>query len=206
MTANKNASGTTRRPQQSRSQKTVAKILDASAQLLADKGYDGLNTNAVAQSAGVNISTLYSYFPNKEAILENLLERFNQTQLASAQTELERNTNKNERVGNIIDGQVNLMIEQPWMQALTHSIGASPQLRQLQEASQVQMIDLLIANIPPELGGPKVSGQQQRAVLQLLINVFGSGVELAAKTPKSQRPYVLAELKKLINSYLDNYR
>jgi AcrR family transcriptional regulator len=43
--------------------------------LLDKGGLAQLSTNAVAQTAGVSIGTLYQYFPNKEAILDALADR-----------------------------------------------------------------------------------------------------------------------------------
>ncbi len=56
-------------PRQARSIKTVEAILDAAKKILAEKSYEGLNTNAIAEVASVNISTLYRYFPNKNVII-----------------------------------------------------------------------------------------------------------------------------------------
>lgn len=62
-------------PRQPRAQQTVNFILDAAAYILAERGLDGFTTNHVAARAGVNISSLYQYFPNKVAILEALQAR-----------------------------------------------------------------------------------------------------------------------------------
>ncbi len=58
-----------RKPKQARAQVTYDSILQAAVQLLERAGPDGLNTNAVAERAGVSIGTLYQYFPDKESIL-----------------------------------------------------------------------------------------------------------------------------------------
>ena len=58
-----------RNPTQSRSQATVAAILEAASQILHSKGKAAFNTNKIAERAGVGIGTLYEYFPNKTAIL-----------------------------------------------------------------------------------------------------------------------------------------
>ncbi len=42
---------------------------------LGKGGLDALTTNAVAETAGVSIGTLYQYFANKEAILDALADR-----------------------------------------------------------------------------------------------------------------------------------
>ncbi len=56
-----------RRPKQARSQATYDSILEAAEQVLQREGE--LNTNRVAERAGVSIGTLYQYFPDKAAIL-----------------------------------------------------------------------------------------------------------------------------------------
>jgi len=62
-------------PQQSRAEQTVATILEAAARVLETKGMDGMNTNLVAQRAGVGIGSLYQYFPNKDALIVALHKR-----------------------------------------------------------------------------------------------------------------------------------
>ncbi|MGB8422433.1 MAG: TetR/AcrR family transcriptional regulator [Paraburkholderia sp.] len=62
-------------PQQSRAEHTVAAILEAAAGILEIRGMEGLNTNLVAQRAGVSVGTLYQYFPNKDALIVALCLR-----------------------------------------------------------------------------------------------------------------------------------
>lgn len=50
-------------------------ILDASAHILETAGLEALNTNAIAERAGVSIGSLYQYFPGKDAILAALIRR-----------------------------------------------------------------------------------------------------------------------------------
>ncbi len=63
-----------KKPRQRRSQQTVAAILEATARILVEEGSKGLNTNRVAELAGVSIGSLYQYFPNKEAMVLALAE------------------------------------------------------------------------------------------------------------------------------------
>jgi len=63
-------------PAQSRSKERVAKILDAAAQVMAEKGYDGTTLREVANQAGVKQTSMYRYWPNKQAIVADLIERF----------------------------------------------------------------------------------------------------------------------------------
>jgi len=53
----------------------VAAIIEASAQVLEQRGYPGATTNRIAERAGVSVGTLYQYFNNKDAIFNALIER-----------------------------------------------------------------------------------------------------------------------------------
>jgi len=62
-------------PTQDRAKFTVEALLDATAHVLVKEGYDGTSTNRVAQVAGVNIGSLYQYFPGKDALVAALIDR-----------------------------------------------------------------------------------------------------------------------------------
>lgn len=79
-----------KRPSQSRAKATVDSILSATARVLVRHGFDGLTTNAVAETAGVSIGSLYQYFPNKEALVAALIERHMEEMNASVLAELTR--------------------------------------------------------------------------------------------------------------------
>jgi AcrR family transcriptional regulator len=61
--------------QQARSRATVAALIEATAQVLAREGYGRASTNRIAAVAGVNIATLYQYFPCKEALVAALIDQ-----------------------------------------------------------------------------------------------------------------------------------
>ncbi len=66
--------------QQFRAQETIDVILEATSQLLKEKGFKNVSTNKIVEKAGVSIGTLYQYFPSKESVLSFLLEKqFNKT-------------------------------------------------------------------------------------------------------------------------------
>jgi AcrR family transcriptional regulator len=64
-----------REPTQERSRATVERILAAARSVLVERGYDGASTNQIAAAAAVSPGTLYQYFPDKEAILDRVVER-----------------------------------------------------------------------------------------------------------------------------------
>lgn len=65
-----------KKPRQQRSQDMVERIIAAARDMLNEQASKGLTTNAIAQKAGLSVGSLYQYFPNKEAILLELAERW----------------------------------------------------------------------------------------------------------------------------------
>ncbi len=63
-------------PQQERSRATVECIVEAGTRVLVAHGYDGASTNRIAAAAGVSPGSLYQYFPNKDAIIVAVVERY----------------------------------------------------------------------------------------------------------------------------------
>lgn len=60
-------------PRQQRAHETRGRILEAAAHVVARHGYSAGTTNRIAEHAGLSIGSLYQYFPNKDAILVELL-------------------------------------------------------------------------------------------------------------------------------------
>src|SRR5262245_13845859 len=83
-----------RKPTQARARATMETIFEATARIIERDGITALNTNRIAERAGVSIGTLYEYFPNKDAILIAMArqrlakdERLVRHALAAAETE-----------------------------------------------------------------------------------------------------------------------
>jgi AcrR family transcriptional regulator len=64
-----------RKPRQVRAELTRERILNAAAHVFAEHGYAAGTTNRIAEHARISIGSLYQYFPNKDAILAELLVR-----------------------------------------------------------------------------------------------------------------------------------
>ena len=76
-------------PCQQRSRATVEAIVQAATCILTEHGWAGLTTNAIAERAGVNVGSLYRFFPNKEAIVAELQRRHADTTRSELRKALE---------------------------------------------------------------------------------------------------------------------
>jgi AcrR family transcriptional regulator len=63
-------------PQQVRSRATRARILRTSSALIAKQGYERTSMAEIAAEAGVGAGTLYRYFPDKRALLLELVDQW----------------------------------------------------------------------------------------------------------------------------------
>jgi AcrR family transcriptional regulator len=71
-------------PNQARARATVNAILDATARILAEEGFEAVNTNRVAEVAGVSVGSLYQYFPNKGSLVGAVAVRHTEAMAAVA--------------------------------------------------------------------------------------------------------------------------
>lgn len=62
-------------PRQRRAIATVDALIEAATYILSRDGLGGFTANKVAEKAGVNIASLYQYFPNKEALIFHLVQQ-----------------------------------------------------------------------------------------------------------------------------------
>lgn len=120
-------------PVQKRGRRTFEAILDAAAQCLQDQGVGNLSTNMIAERAGVNIATLYSYFPNKESILREMLARSEEARLAALVPAIDGldGDGWREAVGEMIGAMARVLVDSPVTLELRRAVAATPELRPL---------------------------------------------------------------------------
>ena len=65
-----------RQPSQDRAHATIDAVLKAAETEIDQGGLDQLTTKRIAATAGLSVGAVYEYFPNKEAILAELVTRW----------------------------------------------------------------------------------------------------------------------------------
>lgn len=133
-------------PVQARAKATVEKIKKASLDLLREEGLEALNTNAIAEQAGVNISTLYAYYPDKYTILYDLFDSFEETRshyVLEKMQELTREGDWQEWFFQVIEGLADYRLKDPAGIALRRALILRPELHELDiESSKVTWTSL----------------------------------------------------------------
>jgi AcrR family transcriptional regulator len=101
-----------KQPVQTRSEATVSALFEASIQVLLAVGYRKLTTTRVAERAGVSVGTLYQYFPNRQALISSVIERY----LDEISSSIERDCGKlnGSSLDEIATGLVEAFIAAKW--------------------------------------------------------------------------------------------
>ncbi|GAA6152756.1 TetR/AcrR family transcriptional regulator [Pseudoteredinibacter isoporae] len=123
-----------RQPIQERAKQKTQQILDATARLLDDVGFDDLTTILIAKDLGISVGALYHYFPNKHAILYALGERW-LNRMTEALEATERLDIESMSLESFVSCQLDLMLdvyrEQRAILPLAQALWAIPELREL---------------------------------------------------------------------------
>lgn len=76
-------------PRQARSQRTLERLLDATEELIAERGMPAVTVSEVVRRAGSSVGAFYARFPDKDALLATLHERSCAEALATTELALE---------------------------------------------------------------------------------------------------------------------
>lgn len=194
-----------RNPQQNRAKQTVKRILDATAGLLEEEGAEGLTTDRVAERCGINIATLYHYFPNKEALLHALALRFAEQQ----QERLNEIYSERGKIGwhETLDKVVDAAIE--FNRAVKGAMAVS---RAMQNHFQLREIDYerdarasnYVATLLAELG---ITGSDKELQLRalVLIQTAGSAMDKALMWYPEDADSAMHEVKLMMKLYVEHY-
>jgi AcrR family transcriptional regulator len=157
-------------PQQARATLTCSSILQAAAHILGEQGLAGLNTNKVAERAGVSIGSLYQYYPNKQALLVALSEAQYQQLLTQLATEIARHeavpdTNLASLVKRLVGVALAHQFNQPGLAAALdyaeRDYASTPALQILRQ----QLINLLMSALAPYAA--QIPGNLQSSAIDL---------------------------------------
>jgi len=195
-------------PAQSRARATVEAILDATAAVLREGGAERLTTNAIAARAGINVASLYGYFPNKFAVLAALWDRM-QARQRGLLDELARSPDVAlaDAVDTAIDAIFDFVLREPGFTELADAIRLLPELRELSQQAHQDAARAL-----GELLGERARGsapvteetkRRTEAMAGVIVEATSSVLAHARRSPARRRRAIVAELKAMLSAYLE---
>ncbi|QUX93815.1 TetR family transcriptional regulator [Marinomonas sp. A3A] len=173
-------------PVQKRSKATVDAIIQASTYILMKSGWGGFTTNAIAERAGVNISSLYQFFPNKESIVAELQKRHSddmRTDLLNTLSNLPAGLTFREVLTEIIDVLVKKHQMEPEVHKVLNKEIPFTVRSVLDEATELR--DRLLFILEPHM----VNVPDRK----LSIYIIGVSIDAVINEVISSRPHMLSE-------------
>ena len=190
------------RPRQDRAKATLDRILEAAAALLAEGGVRSFNTNRLAERAGVTVPTVYRYFPNKLAVIDELAQRlvaawdgwFDDTRLADPEQDWRAAWCA------YIDAFVAGIDAAPAGPAIRSAIHSMPELRPLEDRDTRHLIDRLTRALQQRR--PSLPRQRAGDAAELLLTTAIAAIDRAFTGSPRKRRRRIEALKTMQLAYL----
>lgn len=163
-------------PRQARSASTVEAIVEAAARILEREGHGGLSTNAVAETAGVSIGSLYQYFPRKEALVGALIAREKERLIRQVRAAVARPTGA-EALRAVIEACVEHQLCRPALARLLDfeeaRLPLDADIQRSGDEFQAVAVDLLARPDFPRQPDVRTAAQDLLAIVRGLIDAAG---------------------------------
>ena len=192
-------------PRQSRSKATFEQVLDATARLLEDKGLEAINTNAIARAAGINVATLYQYFPNKQAVLLALFQRFSARRIETGKERvagISRSADWRAMVDATVEGLVGVRRQLPGTAALMQAMRVYPELRTYHRETRAQIAQPIADEIVAASGLPM---EQALLVATCALEAHVALLDFWQIDSGGQDDAIIEQVKLMMQRYLAPY-
>lgn len=189
-------------PRQERARLSVARIKAAALELIIEAGVERFTTNHVAERAGVNISTLYRYFPDKAHLLHALMSDFEGDRVAFFVRHLDELTRREgwaEWVAEVVEGLAQIRRQQVGGVEIRRVIAAFPDLHALDQDSSARTATELartLVTVAPDLD-ESVAEAMSRVVIANLTHLL----DMAFERDDQGDPLILREAVRVLASY-----
>ena len=193
-----------RLPRQARAHATVERIIEEAGALLAEVGVAGLNTNLLAQRSDVTVPTVYRYFADKHAVLEELARRLVSAWGSWLDDDLLADSSLDAAVvwSGYVDAFVSGVAKAPAGLAVRAAIHSMPELRKLEDQDTRRMVDRLARSLRRR--DPTLDAQRVRIVSETLLTTAIAVLDRAFTGAPRQRAARIRELKAIQIPYLES--
>jgi AcrR family transcriptional regulator len=208
-------SATRRTPVQTRSQQTVARILDAASSLLSQLPLEDVTTTRVAAEAGLSIGGLYRFFPDKQTIIDAIavrhVEQFRSSLEDTVMKILEREFANLETfdpaviLDRVVDAYIVYLDTHPDFRTISFGRYVSAATKE-REASPTVGLPALLKNFMLERLG--IPNTPELDLMLRVVSEAGEGLIMYAyeQPTREERDLVISEMKRMLSTYLFSER
>ena len=185
-------------PQQERSTRRLAGILDTAAKIFVEVGYEAATVTAIAERSGSSIGALYNYFPDKQSIAFTLVNQYSQEIEAHWKPLMEQaeTLTHAEFADQFIERITQFAQERP---AYLSLLAAPIRFRRdpaTRKASRVAIANAFQAK------NPSLSKEQSLLAAKASLQIVRGMMALYEEADTKEKVLVVAEFKKVLTLYL----
>lgn len=203
--------GSRRLPLQSRSHKTVKRVLDSASSLLQQMPLENITTTRIAALAGLSIGALYRFFPDKQSIIDAIAVRHIEQFRGSLETTVMKTIeqefaelatfNPAKILDEVVDAYVAYLQAHADFRTISFGRHISAETKELETSPNVGLPALLKNFMLDRLGVPNTPE------LDLMLRVVSEAGErliaYAFEQPTiAGRHRIIAEMKRMLAGYL----
>ncbi|OSQ40259.1 TetR/AcrR family transcriptional regulator [Thalassospira sp. MCCC 1A01428] len=186
-------------PSRKRGHERVAALLDAGAQVFAERGYNGATMTEIAARAGASIGSLYQFFPKKQHIAGELHARFLDI-LAESLTDLleeSRNMPLDQMTERLFD-RINVFLNNcPGFIAVAERRDIDPKVKKKARAHlRALIVEILSVTHPP------IAPNRRPALAAVILHIIRLAANLKSDDDATIRDLALAEVKTMLQHHL----
>ena len=187
-----------RPPQQERSERTLATILDVAGNLFAEVGYEATTMTAIAARSNTSIGGLYHYFPDKNSIVLALVQQYGlaveaEWKLLTAQAP---DLTPRKFADIFIETMLRVVRQHPFYLALQ-----TAPVRLRRDPASRRALRLAIANAF-RAKNPALAERRAFLSANVVVQTVSGMTRLFAESAPQDQPTVVADYKVILTAYL----
>ena len=185
---------------------TRARILAAGREVFESRGYEGGTTNHIAEAASMSVGSLYQYFPNKDAILVDLMAEHIAEGAARITSVLADEVGVDGPLRALVRGALRELLslhrEEPVLhQVLMTRTPLTPdlvaKLAQVEEDAVGHLATLFDAHPEVRVADPKVAAKMVGSTVNALVHA-----QVGTLDPPLDDPALIDEATEMLTAYL----
>ncbi len=190
---------TRRVPVQSRSREKYDQILESARELIGKKGNDSVSMREISKHSGVALASIYQYFPDKNAILQSIMESFFGQVRNTIEESLSDCNDIDELVVKIqqgIDVFYMMFKKDPVLAILWAGLQANPDLVELDAQDSMQNAEIISRRVCSIIGDDNHVKVYDSTLL--IVHMIGSTIRLALTLSEDEGNRLIQEFKELV--------
>jgi AcrR family transcriptional regulator len=191
-----------REPVQDRSRARVARILDSAAEIVEAEGLAATTTKRIAARAGVSVGSLYQFFPDRDAILNDIVRRHVEAFATVVEGLFATVTPRSwqDAVDSLVDAYVSYYRTEPAFRTLWFESRMDPRVQAEDRANNAVLAAGVAEQFAPLM--PGADAERLPFVFAVAVEIGDALLDFAFRTDPGGDERVVEETKLAVRAYL----